>query len=126
MSFISSTNNFGSDTLSAQSAGQTLTGGAGIDLLIGYSGFDTTFRDTAAGLDGDTIELFGGTDQIDITDIAFSTLSEVTYSGSVTQNVLTVTDGTHYASITLMGRFVASGFHTASDNDAGTLITYAR
>jgi len=40
-----------------------------------------------------------------------------------TQGVLTVTDGTLRASLTLFGNYVAAGFHGARTAD-GTLVTY--
>jgi hypothetical protein len=38
--------------------------------------------------------------------------------------VLTVTDGTQHASVTLFGQYLATGFHLKSDGAAGTDITY--
>jgi hypothetical protein len=49
---------------------ETLTGGAGLDTLIGSAATGDSFRDTAAGLNGDTIVNFAGSDVIDVTDLA--------------------------------------------------------
>ena len=57
---------------------QTLTGGAGADTLIGFSGGFDTFKDTAANLNGDTIQNFVASDTIDLTNLAYATTDKVT------------------------------------------------
>ena len=39
-------------------------------------------------------------------------------------DTLTASDGTHVASLALLGQYAASGFQAASDPGAGTMITY--
>ncbi len=62
------------------------TGGGGADILVGGAGADL-FRDTVAGLNGDTIVDFTVGDRIEITDANFSTFTyslsgtTLTYSG---------------------------------------------
>ena len=124
MSFISAVGSHGADTITALASGQTLTGGAGADTLVGYSGFGDKFTDTAAGLNGDTIKLFGGTDQIDISDLTFGGSTKLTYAGNTTQGVLALTDGIHSARITMAGSFAAAHFDVATDLHGGTLVTY--
>jgi len=58
----------GDDRLDGYGGNDTLTGGVGTDLLVGYEGADT-YRDTAVGLNGDTILDFGPGDHIQITDL---------------------------------------------------------
>jgi len=74
----------GSDTLTGLGGSDTLTGGAGNDL----------FRDTAAGLNGDTITDFSARDRILITD---KNLADFTFS--LSGDTLTFTGG----SLTLSG-----------------------
>ena len=115
----------GPDTLSATGPGQILTGGAGVDTLVGYSGYGDIFSDTAAGLDGDTIINFGGSDVIDVTDLlpaATKPLAYVDHGGSGT---LSVTDGTQSASINFAGSYSARNFTLlGTDGHGGTLIGY--
>jgi hypothetical protein len=75
---------------------------------------------------------FGAGDQIDLEDIAFvpptgkkNQNAEVSYTAGINQSgTLTVTDGTHTASIQLLGQYTASEFTAASDGNGGTLITF--
>jgi hypothetical protein len=125
MAFITAIGSNGADTITARSSGQTLTGGAGVDTLVGYSGFGDTFTDTAAGLNGDTIKLFGGTDRLDVTDLGFSAATKLTYTGNTSKGTLVLTDGMRSANITFAGNFSGRHFHMASDTHTGTLITYS-
>jgi Ca2+-binding RTX toxin-like protein len=74
------------DVLSGHVGDNVITGGAGADILAGGGGNDT-FKDTAAGLNGDTITDFGPGDRIVISDASlasfhFSLSGEtVAYSG---------------------------------------------
>ncbi len=60
--------------------------------------------------------------QLDLRDIGFVSAGEATYSGNTTTGVLTVTDGTHTAHITLRGNYTTSSFIAASDGHGGVLI----
>jgi hypothetical protein len=60
----------------------------------------------------------GGT-SLDLRDIGFVSSIEATWSGGV----LTVTDGTHTAHITLAGDFSGSTFTAASDGQGGVIVT---
>ena len=66
----------GSDIIDGGLGNDTIAGNGGVDTLTGGTGNDT-FRDTAAGLNGDTITDFGVGDQIVFTD---ATLAGFTYS----------------------------------------------
>lgn len=57
----------GNDNLNGEVGDDILTGGAGVDILTGGPGADR-FRDTAAGLNGDTITDFNPGDRIVISD----------------------------------------------------------
>jgi hypothetical protein len=78
-------------------------------------------------LDGDKIGNFDKpSDKIDLTDVNSALVGTPTFieDASNTFGTLSVTDGTHHASIILFGSFMASGFQTANDGGAGTLVTY--
>ncbi len=65
--------------------------------------------------------LAGGT-SLDLRDIGFTDAGEATFSGDATSGVLTVTDGTHTAHITLIGDYRASTFVASSDGNGGTFV----
>ncbi len=127
------------DTITAGGAGQTITGGAaGKLIMIAAAQGGTIFRDTANQFNGDTIENFATTadagNVIDITDINFSKLTTATFTENPagTQGQLKLSDGTHTATVTLFGQFVAgmntaaaaAGFIIASDGGTGVRVTH--
>jgi autotransporter passenger strand-loop-strand repeat protein len=57
-------------------------------------------------------------------DLAAVTYASATVTYSSTQGVLTVTDGAHSVALTLLGQYMAAGFHSAKDGTGGTIITY--
>ncbi|MGI9169083.1 MAG: beta strand repeat-containing protein [Caulobacteraceae bacterium] len=63
-----------------------------------------------------------GHSTFDLGDIAFVSAGEATFSGTTTGGVLTVTDGTHTAHITLIGNYTGSTFVASSDGNGGTLV----
>ncbi|MDQ2860916.1 MAG: hypothetical protein M3T55_09360, partial [Pseudomonadota bacterium] len=63
----------------------------------------------------------GGT-ALDLRDIAFKSAGEATFSGTATSGVLTVTDGTHTAKITLIGDYRTSTFTASSDGHGGVTV----
>jgi len=65
--------------------------------------------------------LTGGT-SLDLRDIAFVSAGEATFGGNKTSGVLTVTDGTHTAHITLIGNYTGSTFVASSDGQGGVSI----
>ncbi|WP_374147049.1 FG-GAP-like repeat-containing protein [Sphingomonas sp. 28-63-12] len=77
----------GKDNLYGESGDDVLTGGAGVDILTGGPGADR-FRDTAAGLSGDTIADFGPGDRIIITDAVVAG-----FRYGLSGNMLTFTGG---------------------------------
>lgn len=124
MRFITAIGSDGDDRISAQGVDQTLTGGPGHDVLAGFSGFGTTFRDTAAGLDGDAIRNFGGDDVIEVTDLLPGTV--FSYAADDSGGTLFVSDAVHRAHIMLEGRYAASAFRLDSDGASGVQISYVR
>ncbi|MGI8840473.1 MAG: beta strand repeat-containing protein [Caulobacteraceae bacterium] len=63
----------------------------------------------------------GGT-SLDLADIAFGGSTKATYAGTSKAGVLTVTDGTHTATINLKGNYLSSTFVAASDGHGGTIV----
>ena len=63
-----------------------------------------------------------GQTSLDLADIAFVNSSEASYSGTASGGVLTVTDGTHTAHITLHGDYLGSIFTASSDGRGGTIV----
>jgi hypothetical protein len=76
------------------------------------------FTGTVSGIDGN--------DKLDLGDLHFSNSLSLSYAASAdgSGGKLTVSDGSHTASITLTGQFDAAGFHAAADAGSGTLVTY--
>jgi len=68
-----------------------------------------------------TLSKNGGT-SLDLVDIGFVSSTEATFSGTTTSGVLTVTDGTHTARITLNGNYTASTFIASSDGHGGVTV----
>ena len=100
----------------AVSGGQTVDFNGGNDRLIL----------TDASHFGGKLQDFGLGDRLDLRqfDPATTTLS-FAENGTNTAGVLTVTDGSLTAKITLLGQYMTSGFHTASDGlPGGTFVTY--
>jgi hypothetical protein len=61
-----------------------------------------------------------GNSTLDLMDIAFGGSTKATYSGNSVSGVLTVTDGTHTAKVTLAGDYTAATFTVSSDGHGGT------
>jgi hypothetical protein len=59
---------------------------------------------------------------LDLVDISFVSSTEATFSGTSKSGVLTVTDGTHTAHITLVGNYTKSTFVASSDGHLGTIV----
>ncbi len=64
-----------------------------------------------------------GATSLDLGDIGFVSAGEASYSGTATSGVLTVTDGTHTASVNLVGDYLAATFTAASDGHGGASVT---
>jgi hypothetical protein len=90
------------------------------------------FVTPAGTLQLDNSQTFGGTVKgmsttvgttLDLSDIGFGGSTKATFAGTTTSGVLTVTDGTHTAKITLLGNYTNSTFNVASDGHGGTDVT---
>jgi hypothetical protein len=123
MQFIDAVGSSGNDTITAEAKYQTLTGGAGTDTLIGYAGGSDTFKDTAGGLNGDTIKNFLATDKIDITNLIAGT-ARLTAIASGTNTAVTVVSGASTTSFLMTGSFSKSGFAITTDGTGGMILTH--
>jgi hypothetical protein len=111
----------------AVAAGETITLGsayAGTVSFLSDTGTlklenSSSFTGTVAGLTGQ--------DAIDLADVGFGVNSTLGYSANADHSggTLSVGDGTHMASIALLGSYMASTFVAASDGHGGTLISEA-
>ncbi|TPN94158.1 VCBS domain-containing protein, partial [Mesorhizobium sp. B1-1-5] len=98
------------------------------------SSTDVTFAQNAAG----TLELddsfdfsgrIGGItndDKLDLNDILFGSATKAVYQANAdgSGGTLTVTDGTHGATLHLLGSYDANGFNVADDGQGHTVVTY--
>jgi hypothetical protein len=93
-----------------------MTFGGGGTLQLDQPG---TFTGTVAGL--------AARDGIDLPGIGFGATTMLAFSenNSHTGGALTVTDGTHTATIALLGNYMASTLVTGADGHGGTLVTEA-
>jgi hypothetical protein len=64
-----------------------------------------------------------GSESLDLVDIPFGVATKASYSGTTAGGVLTVTNGAHTATISLIGNYTASTFTLASDAHGGTAVT---
>lgn len=64
-----------------------------------------------------------GTTSLDLRDIGFGNETQVSFSGTTSSGVLTVTDGTHTAHIRFAGNYTSSVFSDGSDGQGGTVVT---
>jgi hypothetical protein len=76
------------------------------------------FSGTVTGFDSDDLLVFD--------DILLGADTHVSYAANADGlgGLLTLTDGTHSATIAMTGTFDADGFELASDGDTGTIVTY--
>jgi hypothetical protein len=123
MQFIDAEGSSGNDTITAGAVHQTLTGGTGTDTLVGYAGGNDIFRNTVAGMDGDTIKAFVASDEIDITNLVPGT-AHLTASASGANTAVTVVSGAGKTSFLMAGSFSQSGFAIASDGTGGLTVTH--
>jgi hypothetical protein len=123
LGFITVTGSTGNDALTAGAANQTLIGNGGSNTLTGYIGGGDVFQDTSAHFSTDTVVNWTAGDMLDLTDM--SPTGSLSYSGNGTSGKLTVSDGTHTATITFKGNFASHNFGTlTTDGHGGALIGY--
>jgi autotransporter passenger strand-loop-strand repeat protein len=107
---------------------EVLSGGSveGAVTFVGSGGDLTLLASTSFSPHFGPIDGFGGTDTIDLRDITYGPNTTLAFKEAAnnTSGTLTVTDGTHTASLLLMGQYTAANFALASDvHWGGTMIT---
>jgi hypothetical protein len=121
---------FTSGSGSAVSAGALVVGaGASVELTGANSG-TVTFAGATGTLTVDNAANFGGKiggqlaigDVIDLTNITAGANATLAYSGNNSPGTLTVSDGTHTASIALLGNYTLANFTASSDGHGGTSV----
>jgi len=118
-----------------------LIGGGTIDIrgddsLVEINGASDNIVNFARTSDRSTLQLdesakftgmirgFGGTSALDLADIIAGS-ARMSYQQGAASGVLTVTDGTHTARLTLAGLHQASDFRLSADKNGGTMVTHA-
>ena len=109
----------------------TVATGATVELhaafvgLVTFAGSTGTLKlDQSQSFSG-TIAGFGGQDQIDLADVGYGAKSTLGYlaNSNNTGGTLTINDGTHTATLALLGQYIAGSFIAASDGHGGTLVS---
>jgi hypothetical protein len=115
------------DTLTGSNSSGYLTGNGGTDTYVLSATGINAVKDTAAHLNGNTVQNFSTLDGIDLPTVAFGAHTTLGFSedGSNTFGTLTVSDGTHAAALLLLGQYSAAMFQDASDGGSGTLVSMA-
>ena len=101
--------------------------GTTVELSSAYSG-TVYFAGATGTLKIDNSSSFSGTiagqlaigDVIDLADISAGANAKISYSGNESSGTLTVSDGTHTASIALKGNYSLADFTVSSDGHGGT------
>ncbi len=122
----------GSDLLIATANNQTLTGLGGNDVLSAATFTGIDFKDTSANLNGSTIAAFGVTDTIDLTDVNAGsavisfTQATIAATGAAVPATLSVSDGTHAATVTLTtaGSLPPGAWSAIADGLGGSVVKY--
>lgn len=119
-------------TGSVTGSGSAVVGGGTLDFGSAFSE-NVTFSAVSGVLELAQSQGFGGTisgfstsggTQLDLLDIAYNKkTTQASFSGGDAGGVLTVTDGSHTARITLNGDYQGATFHVAADKQGGTLVT---
>jgi len=106
-------------------SGATVELHAAFDGLVTFAGSTGTLKlDQSQSFSG-TIVGFGGQDQIDLGDVGYGAKSTLGYlaNSNNTGGTLTISDGTHTATLALLGQYIAGSFVAASDGHGGTLVS---
>jgi hypothetical protein len=111
----------------AVAAGETITLGSAYAGAVSFLSDTGTLKLEDSSRFAGTVAGLCGQDAIDLADIGFGANSTVGYAANADQSggTLSVGDGTHMASIALLGSYMASTFVAASDGHGGTLISEA-
>jgi autotransporter passenger strand-loop-strand repeat protein len=112
-------------------SGATLSGGH-LEIQSGGTAGSSTITisngvlvlDDSVNFSGSIAGLLTSAQVVDLADIAFgSSGPTLGYSNSGTSGTLTANDGTHVATLNLIGTYVVGDFKTANDGHGGTRLT---
>lgn len=101
-----------------------LDAGASAGTAFSFEGTAGTLQLGNAQAFHGTIANFSGSQAIDLGSIGYAGQTPRYATTSSGAGVLTVTDGTHMATLAMSGQYVERSFHLASDGHGGTLIRY--
>jgi hypothetical protein len=119
MQFIYTDGDTGQTVQQATASGQVLSAAPNVNVLSDAGGFGVTFLGTLSQLANETITGFSAKDVIDVTGLNNAT---ATFTGSVSNGVLSLSDGTQTGNIQLSGQ-ISGGFQMTSDKHGGSLVT---
>jgi hypothetical protein len=117
---------------SVTGAGAARIGNSGTLVAVGAFNEQVQFTGTTGRLELDHAQTYAGkitgfshagTTSLDLRDIHFVSAAETKFSGNASGGVLTVSDGTHTATITLAGNYTGVTFKTSRDGHGGVIIT---
>lgn len=109
----------GTETITAEAAGQTLISQGATDTLIGSRAYGDIFEGSYSALSHDTIQNFGGSDLIDITNLS-RTGATISYNAAT--GVLTVSNSGNAATIHIGTGYSISQFSLTADSGLGTYV----
>jgi hypothetical protein len=104
--------------LAADAPGEVLTGSLSAG---GPTGAGVTIEGSLANLAGAVIANFSALDAIDVTGVDIVGAA-IRYAASANGGQLTITDGLHAASMTVLGPAATATIQYASDQHGGTLL----
>ena len=106
-------------------ASGALTSGTTVSFTIAGGDLQLDASQSFEGLIADFASPHGVTEEIDLRDIGFGSNTKLSFkeTGNHHSGTLTVTDGTHTATLTLLGQYAAGQFHLTSDGAGGTFVT---
>lgn len=98
---------------------------ASAETTVAFEGSGSHLQLNDAAGDHGTIVNFSGADTLDLRSVAFTGQSPIYHDTSTLSGTLNLGDGTHAASLAMLGSFKSSSFHASGDGHGGTLITLA-
>jgi hypothetical protein len=107
----------------AQGGGMATVAASQAGMLFYASSTGDVFSGISANLNQDQIADWGKNCSLDLTDLNPG-LAKLSYSQGIGSGVLSLTDQTHSASLTLTGSFSRNEFTLAADGHGGTVIGY--
>ena len=104
--------------------GETLELASAFSGTLSFAGTTGTLKiDNSSSFSGAIAGQLGAGDLIDLADFGAGAHATIAYSGNNSPGLLTVSDGTHTASIALLGQYSAASFVASSDGHGGTLVS---